>query len=92
VAETDFIAAAGFGAYTDGMIKRRGKLQHAQTLLNAQIEQKTEEVREAFQEMKKFQLAQDELEADEATSLQRLENLDLDEMAIDSHTRRKKAE
>ncbi|HCI47378.1 MAG TPA: hypothetical protein DFI00_08790 [Rhodospirillaceae bacterium] len=91
LAETDFIAAGTFGNYTEGMIKRRNSLQQALKSLDQQIAEKTEEVREAFQEVKKFELAQEELEAAEDARLQRLENIELDDIAVDAHSRRQKA-
>ena len=73
------------------MIKRRNSLQQALKSLDQQIAEKTEEVREAFQEVKKFELAQEELEAAEDARLQRLENIELDDIAVDAHSRRQKA-
>ena len=87
VAETDFIAAGGFGNYTEGMIARRQTLLSAKASLEAQIATKTEEVREAFQEVKKFELAQEALEEREAADENRRETIELDDIAIEGHRR-----
>ena len=87
-AEADFIAASGFGNYTEGMIKRREQLQTAKASLEVQIEGKTEEVREAFQELKKYELAQEALEEREAAEEARRETIELDDIAIEGHARK----
>ncbi|MBV6632141.1 MAG: flagellar FliJ family protein [Alphaproteobacteria bacterium] len=89
IEETDFIAAAGFGNYTEGMIIKRQEYSAARASVEQQIEAKTEEVRLAFQELKKFELAQEELEAAEEAEQQRLETIELDDIAIEGFARRK---
>lgn len=89
-AETDFIAASGFGNYTEGMIKRRQQLLTARASLEVQIEGKTEEVREAFQEVKKYELAQEAIEEREAAEAARRETIELDDIAIEGHARKER--
>lgn len=87
-AEADFVAASGFGNYTEGMIKRREQLNTAKASIEVQIEGKTEEVREAFQELKKYELAQESLEEREAAEEARRETIELDDIAIEGHARK----
>ncbi|MEM6902062.1 MAG: flagellar FliJ family protein [Pseudomonadota bacterium] len=88
IEQTDFIAAAGFGNYTEGMLFKRQEYRAARASIEKQIEIKSEEVRLAFQELKKFEIAQEELEAAESAELQRIETIELDDIAIEGFARR----
>jgi len=90
VTEADFLAASAIGNFTDRILKQQRQLEQARRSIEQQIEEKTEEVRQAFQELKKFELAQEEIEAQEAAEQNRRETIELDDIAVDSHSRRQR--
>lgn len=80
------------GAFARSVIDKRRRLAKSHASILRQIEAKTEEVREAFAELKKFEMAQQAREEEERREIARLERITLDDIGVDAHARRLKEE
>lgn len=68
--------------------ERAGLLQRRETLLR-DIDRATEEIAEAFRELKKFEIAKDRHDRRRAAEAARLERLELDEIGLNAFRRRR---
>ena len=78
-----------FPAFVAAALERRKKLRESIADLGLAIDAARAEVREAFQEVKKYELAQDNHERREREKAARREQRELDELGADMHRRKK---
>ncbi len=78
-----------FPAFVVAALERRKKLSESIANLGLVIDAARAEVREAFQEVKKYELAQDNYERREREKIARREQRELDELGADMHQRKK---
>lgn len=86
-ATAEFVAANALANFTERTLDTQRQLARAVEVLEQQITEKAEDIRLAYQEMKKFELAQEELDAAEAAEQRRRETIELDDIAIEAHAR-----
>lgn len=84
-------AAFAFGAFVRSALERRKRIEHSRAQLEIQIEAATDEVRGAFNELKKFEQTEAQRRAKETQRRARIESNQLDEIGIEGF-RRKAAE
>ncbi len=77
-----------FPAFVAAALERRKKLRDSIANLGLAIDAARAEVREAFQEVKKYELAQDNYERREREKIARREQRELDELGADIHQRK----
>ena len=78
-----------FPAFVAAALERRKRLRVSIANLDLGIEAAREEVREAYQEVKKYELARDNDERREQDKLALTERKDLDELGANLHQRKK---
>ncbi len=78
-----------FPAFVAAALERRKKLRESIADLGLAIDAARAEVREAFQEVKKYELAQDSDERREREKVARRERRELDELGANMHRRKK---
>ncbi len=78
-----------FPAFVAAALDRRNKLRVSIANLDLGIEAAREEVREVFQEVKKYELARDNHEKRERERIARREQNALDELGVNLHRRKK---
>jgi flagellar export protein FliJ len=81
-----------FPAFAAAALERRKKLRISIANLDMAIEAAREEVREVFQEVKKYELARDNHEKRERERIARREQNELDELGVNLHRRKKMAQ
>lgn len=87
-AETDVMVGMNYGAFAQAALERRAQYLVILEDRNAELEEKREVVREAFQEMKKIEVARDRALAAAVAKENRYEQTELDEIALQKHTRK----
>jgi flagellar export protein FliJ len=80
--------AFGYGAYARIVIERRKRLDQSIEQVARQVAAATEEMAEAFQELKRFELAQEGRDRRERDRQRRREGAMLDEVAVTGFARR----
>lgn len=88
-AADNVMLASTIGAYIGKTLKRRESLTKQIQKIIVESEELMEEVREAFLELKKFEITQNRRDAEELARLEKLEQAVLDEIAIVRHGREK---
>ncbi len=78
-----------FPAFVAAALERRKKLRESIADLGLAIDAARGEVREAFQEVKKYELARDNHERREREKIARREQRELDELGANMHQRKK---
>jgi flagellar export protein FliJ len=78
-----------FPAFVAAALERRKKLRVSIANLDLAIEAAREEVREVFQEVKKYELARDNHEKRERERIAKREQNELDELGVNLHRRKK---
>ncbi len=78
-----------FPAFVAAALERRRKLRESIASLGLEIGAARAEVREAFQEVKKYELARDNYERRERENVARREQRELDELGANMHRRKK---
>lgn len=78
---------AAWPAYAEAMTGRRSNLEASLHRVQAEVEAGQEEVRAAFQELKKYEIALEARRHKIAAEASRKETLALDEMALQAHRR-----
>lgn len=91
-ADRDLSRRAAFPAYAEAMRRRRAKLAETLDMLTASIAEAQESVTDAFQELKKYELAQEARRRRDDEASARRERILLDEMAIEGYRRNRAAE
>ena len=87
-AQTSFEGTVAYPAYVSAVMERRKKLRNSIAELASSIEAARDEVSEAFQEFKKYELAKTNHDKRESQKRQRREQALLDEQGLQSHRRR----
>ena len=88
-AQATFEGGLTLGAYTKAALKRREQLDARIAQLLREAEAAREVVREAFAEVKRFELAKEARDAAEAAEAARRETLAFDETAAGQHQRQR---
>ncbi len=81
----------GFGAYTQAMLDRKSRLNESIEEVRQQIATSRDQIAEAFQELKRFELVQEDRDRREAARRKRRETQTYDEIGTSRHHRRKEA-
>jgi len=81
-----------FPAFVAAALERRKRLRQSIANIELACDAAREEVNQAFQEMKKFELARDKQTAQEQEESARREQTAMDEMGVDMHRRSKPTE
>lgn len=81
-------SALTYAAFIRAALERREKLLGTIANLDHEVELAREEVRGAFQELKKFEKAEDQAQTREETDRKRREQLALDELGVGIYQRR----
>lgn len=82
-------ASFGYGNFAKQAIERRKRLAQSVAQVEHQIAEATEEMAEAFQELKRYELAQEGRDRREDAKRKTRENAALDEVALSGFTRRR---
>jgi flagellar export protein FliJ len=82
-------ASFGYGSFAKQAIERRKRLAQSVAQVEHQIAEATEEMAEAFQELKRYELAQEGRDRREDAKRKTRENAALDEVALSGFTRRR---
>jgi hypothetical protein len=77
-----------FGAFVRAALDRRKRIDDSLAKIEAQIEAATEEVRNAFAELKRFEQTQAQRQARETHRRARIETAQLDEIGLEGYRRR----
>src|SRR3546814_668402 len=85
VAERDPGSSPGFGLYVKSALNRRERLKQSVRQVETQIAAAREEIAEAFQDLKKFELAQEDRDRRAALRRRRIETIALDEKIGRAH-------
>jgi flagellar export protein FliJ len=88
-AKADFEANLGYGAYARRAIRRRQALAKALTEAEAVVEQVRAELAELFLEQKQYEITQANRERRERERLAKIEQAELDEIALNQHKAKK---
>jgi len=88
MAKTDPGLAFTYGQYANALIDRREKLEGDILVKNREVEIAREEVQEAFEELKRYEITLQQIEAEEARERARIEQEELDEMGLNAFRRR----
>lgn len=91
-ARNDPSVAFGYAAFAQAARERDQRLQQSIAQVERQIEAATEEMSEAFQELKRFELAEEERMKREREKIRRKEEALLDETALVGFRRRQEQE
>ncbi|MDP6805614.1 MAG: hypothetical protein QF902_09835 [Rhodospirillales bacterium] len=85
------LAGFGYGMYAVGVIYRRGRLADSTAEAEAMIEAAREELHDAYEELKKYEITDATRKRRDADEADRLERIELDEIGLQGF-RRKRAE
>jgi flagellar export protein FliJ len=91
LASASMQARAQWPAYADAMSGRRANLEASLQRARNEVAAGQEEVRLAFQELKKYEIALEARKQKAADELNRKETMALDEMALQAHRRTRRA-
>ncbi len=83
--------ALAFQTFIPAALERRDKLRHSIANIEREVEDARDEVGEAFQELKKYETAQDIQQRQELEQRRRREQLTLDEMGVGLYRRNRAA-
>jgi len=81
-------AAFAYGTYAQAAVLRRGKIAQSMTEVGLQLSAAREEVSEAFQELKKFELMQEQRERRTRAATERRLVIEQDELGLSGFRRR----
>lgn len=87
-AKSDQTAALTFGVYVDWHIDETKRVERALADARQEIALMRDEIREAYQELKTFEITQENREKREAAELERKNNAVLDEIGLTLYRRR----
>ena len=87
-AETDVMVGMNYGVFAQAALDRRAQYLLILEERDKELEEKREIVREAFQEMKKIEVARDRALAAAVAEENRYEQTELDEIALQKHSRK----
>ena len=86
-ASRDTEAATGYGSYASAVIARRQKLNQSLAGLESELAEATDDVAEAFQEFKKFDLIKTRNEHKAKLSRKRVHQKEIDEAGLNVYRR-----
>ena len=89
IARTSPEASFGYGNFAKQAIERRRRLAESVAQVEHQIAEATEEMAEAFQELKRYELAQEGRDRRDEAKRKTRENAALDEVALSGFMRRR---
>ena len=78
-----------YGLYANAIITRRDKLDADILVKNREVELARDDVQEAFEEVKKYELALDRIREEQAKEMARIEEKELNEMGLNGFRRKK---
>lgn len=81
-------ARASYGAYAQQVVARRERIAQSKAEVAAQIEQAAIEVQEAFQELKRYEIALEAREKAERQRAARIEQARLDDLGLQMYRRK----
>jgi hypothetical protein len=81
-------AAFSFGAFVRAALERRRRIDESLAKIEAQIDAATEEVRDAFADLKRFEQTQAQRQSRETLRRARIETAQLDEIGLEGYRRR----
>lgn len=87
LAAVDINAAQGFGQYLNGALNKCRLIDDDIKRIMVDVEKATDIVREAFMEVKKLELTQENREEEAEALLAKLEAAELDEIGLNAHRR-----
>jgi flagellar export protein FliJ len=90
LAAQSFEASLTYGAYAERVVERREKLNRSIAEVDGQVEQAREALKDAFAELKKFELASEAAEERARKKREQREQTALDEVAIGMFRRQTK--
>ncbi len=79
-----------FGPYSDAVHERVEDIDDSLGKLNSRIEVARDDMRRAFEELKKIEITQERREEEEQAAQKRKETLELDEIALETYRRKQK--
>ncbi len=88
LAAVDINAAQGFGQYLNGALNTCRDLDAEIERVMVDVDKATDVVREAFMEVKKLELTQENREKEAEDLMAKLETAELDEAGLNAHRRR----
>jgi flagellar export protein FliJ len=91
VGQADVFETMTFSAYLDRCEERRAEMANALAEVRKLIEEARDELAEAFRRLKTFEVTQEMREEAEEKEFNRLEQIELDEIGLNSHRRRTRA-
>ncbi len=83
--------AFAYSGYAQGAIRRRAELEKKLEALQPELERAREALSEAFQELKRYEIALDQRKKSEKVEAERKTTLMLDEISLNMHRRRQEA-
>jgi flagellar export protein FliJ len=84
--------AFAYSGYALGTIRRRKELERRLEALQPELERARDALSQAFQELKRYEIALDQREKSEKAEAERKTTLMLDEISLNMHRRRQAAE
>lgn len=87
-AKTSDMGAFSYGGFAVGVIERRKRIEASIAEVRRRIEEKNDEVAEAFRELKRYEITQAERLKRQRAEAERRAQASLDEMSIVQHQRR----
>lgn len=88
LADVDINAAQGFGKYLNAALNKCKEIDQKIARIMVDVEKATEIVRDAFMEVKKIELTQENREKEAEAVIAKKETADLDEAGLTAHRRR----
>lgn len=79
-----------YGAYAQVALERRRNLENGIAIVEAEILKARDRIKDAYAELKKFEMTQEAREQAEQDEIDYKESLALDEMGLESHRRKEK--
>jgi flagellar protein FliJ len=89
-AKTSDSGAFSYGGFAVGVIERRKRIEASIAEVRRRIEEKNDEVAEAFRELKRYEITQAERLKRQRAEAERRTQASLDEMSLIQHQRRSK--
>lgn len=88
VKDLDVQMLSYFGPYTDAVHDRVEEIDEARATLEKRIEMAREDMRAAFEELKKIEITKEQRDAENAAALSKKESDDLDEVGLETYRRK----
>ncbi|HAA92491.1 MAG TPA: hypothetical protein DCS82_05925 [Rhodospirillaceae bacterium] len=89
LASQDFQASRDYGNFIEAALERLKAMEGEREIAAGRVDAAREEVREAFAEVKKYEITQANRDAEAARETERRERVELDEIALNNHRLRR---